>query len=79
MNVGVHVLGIVMNVLCACLHVGPADYCVLGNSVLPPVCQFPYDLYSKISGQMTDVWEGVKGSTNDCKMIGDVRVASPLP
>jgi hypothetical protein len=86
-NLAVHVFGVVINVLCACIHLGPASDCILapkamggqGPFPLAAICTYPYTAYSGLWKANTQIWEsGILGSTKMCTMIGDWRVASPM-
>ena len=70
-NLAVHVLGVVTKVVCGCLDVWRVSVCMLGP-VLPP-CNPIFDLYAQLLSASSQVYEGVKGMTDKCKVIGDVR------
>lgn len=79
-NLAAHVFAVVMNVLCGCIHVGPISHCIVPNTSLAPICEFPSQTYEAMMKASRQTWEsGVKGTTKACNMIGDFRVAAPLP
>lgn len=81
-NLAVHVFAIVINTLCLCIHVASEGVCVLANKPfpIPAICDFPYDVFVGLDKASKQIWEsGIKGTTKMCKMIGDFRVADPLP
>lgn len=80
LNLAVHVFSVVINVLCGCVHAGnlPTSVCFLNG--VAPVCNFPYPVFQGLFKASTQVWNtGVKETTKACNMIGDFRVAAPLP
>ena len=60
-NVGAHVMGVLINTLCGCAHVYSQSMCVL--AAVPPICVYPYSVYSKMFSASTQLWESVKAST----------------
>ena len=66
LNVVAHVLGSLVSSLCGCVHVGHVSHCILQN--VPPMCTFPYTVYSKVFAGSVQVWEAVKASTKSCMM-----------
>lgn len=64
LNVVAHVLGSLVSTLCGCVHVEHVSHCVLQN--VPPMCTFPYTVYSKVFAGSVQVWEAVKASTKSC-------------
>ena len=66
LNVVAHVLGSLVSSLCGCVHVEHVSHCVLQN--VPPMCTFPYTVYSKAFAGSVQVWEAVKASTKSCMM-----------
>merc|ERR1712127_436963 len=58
LNVAAHVLGSLVSTLCGCVHVEHVSHCILQN--VPPVCTFPYSVYSKVFAGSIQVWEAVK-------------------
>ena len=66
LNVAAHVLGSLVSTLCGCVHVEHVSHCILQN--VPPMCTFPYTVYSKVFAGSVQVWEAVKASTKSCMM-----------
>jgi hypothetical protein len=66
LNVVAHVLGSLVSTLCGCVHVEHVSHCILQN--VPPMCTFPYTVYSKVFAGSVQVWEAVKASTKSCMM-----------
>ena len=66
LNVVTHVLGSLVSSLCGCVHVEHVSHCILQNA--PPMCTFPYTVYSKAFAGSVQVWEAVKASTKSCMM-----------
>jgi len=73
-NMGAHVMGVLINVLCGCAHVYSQSMCVL--AAVPPICVYPYSVYSKMFATSTQLWEAVKASTKVCMVHGDAAVSS---
>ena len=73
-NVAAHVLGVMTSVLCGCLYADTQAVCLLQG--VPPVCVFPYMVYSKLFSASNELWEAVKGTTSSCQMHGDFRISS---
>jgi len=74
LNVAVHTLGAVTSLLCGCINAGPTSTCAL--QVVPSMCVFPYNVYSKSWAATIQAWEAVKRSTKTCSMHGDSRISS---
>ena len=66
LNVVAHVLGSLVSSLCGCVHVEHVSHCILQN--VPPMCTFPYTVYSKVFAGSVQVWEAVKASSKACMM-----------
>lgn len=66
LNVVAHVLGSLVSTLCGCVHVEHVSHCILQN--VPPMCTFPYTVYSKVFAGSVQVWEAVKASTKSCML-----------
>ena len=64
LNVVAHVMGALVSSLCGCVHVQQVSHCILQN--VPPMCTFPYTVYSKVFAGSVQVWEAVKASTKSC-------------
>ena len=75
-NMAVHVFGVVFKTLCACVDVYTASACMLGT-VFPP-CIALDSQYRAMFQSTTSIWESVKSMTNQCKVVGEARVASML-
>ena len=73
LNVATHVLGVLVSSLCGCVHAGHVSTCALRT--LPPVCAFPYTVYSKAFAGSVQVWEAVKASTKKCIIHRDPAIA----
>ena len=43
---------------------------ILSCARIPPICIFPYNVYSKINTASTQIWEAVKSSTQVCMLHG---------
>ena len=73
LNVATHVLGVLVSSLCGCVHTGQVSTCALRT--LPPVCAFPYTVYSKAFAGSVQVWEAVKAATKKCIIHRDPAIA----
>lgn len=73
-NIVVHIMGVLTSLLCGCLYVHRAAVCVL--QVVPPVCTFPYSVYSKLFKVSQQLWESGKSVTNVCMVHGSALVSS---
>ena len=73
LNVATHVLGVLVSSLCGCVHTGHVSTCALRS--LPPVCTFPYTVYSKAFAGSVQVWEAVKAATKKCIIHRDPAIA----
>ena len=73
LNVATHVLGVLVSSLCGCVHTGQVSTCALRT--LPPVCTFPYTVYSKAFAGSVQVWEAVKAATKKCIIHRDPAIA----
>ena len=73
LNVATHVLGVLVSSMCGCVHAGHVSTCAF--STLPPVCAFPYTVYSKAFAASVQVWEGVKAATKKCIIHRDPAIA----
>ncbi|CAJ1371375.1 unnamed protein product [Effrenium voratum] len=67
-NVVVHIMAVLITLLCGCLHILTVSFCVLQG--IPPICIFPYNVYSKINTASTQIWEAVKATTQFCMLHG---------
>lgn len=74
LNVVVHVMAVLITMLCSCMYVIGAARCIL--SLIPPVCQRPYSVYSKAFSQSMGMWETVKASTKTCIIHGSPLISS---
>merc|ERR1719231_1250527 len=72
-NTATHVLGVVTKVVCGCVDVFKSSTCLLGPVL--PVCEPIHQVYSKLFGTTTSIWESVKAQTQQCKVIGDARIS----
>jgi len=72
-NIITHLFGVVVSVLCGCVH-GKTSFCAL--RLLPVPCVFPHSLYSKLLSANMELWESVKGSTRKCILHGGVGISS---
>jgi hypothetical protein len=66
LNVVAHVLASLVSSLCGCVHVEHVSHCILQN--VPPMCTFPYTVYSKVFAGSVQAWEAMKASTKSCMM-----------
>merc|ERR1712113_28120 len=74
LNLAAHTMGVLITLLCGCLYVNTAAFCALQS--VPPVCVFPYNVYSKIFTQTIQLWESVKTATKTCMLHGDPMISS---
>jgi hypothetical protein len=74
LNTVAHTMGVVVSLLCGCIYVHNVATCLLSN--VPPVCVFPYSVYSKMLAGSGQAWEAVKASTATCMIHGDPSVSS---
>jgi len=73
-NVMAHTLGSAVSILCGCLFVSEQATCALQS--IPPVCIFPYTVYSQLFSGSIEIWEAVKAATRSCMIHGDAAVSS---
>ena len=76
-NLVAHVLSIVENILCLCLHVTTIDMCFA--PMIPfvnTVCNYPYEVYSQIFAATGKIWEVQKKMTKMCIVHGDPLISS---
>lgn len=67
-------LGHVVSKMCGCVMVGGQTQCALAD--VPEICGFPYQAYSALYAGSQSLWEAVKATTLQCRVIGDPAVAS---
>merc|ERR1711937_727303 len=53
-NVLAHVMAVLINALCGCVHVGTQSKCLLGT--VPPICVLPYSVYSNAYAASVQLW-----------------------
>merc|ERR1712083_500129 len=73
-NLMAHTMGSAITVLCGCLFVNDQATCALQS--VPPVCIFPYSVYSQIFASSIQLWEAVKAATRTCMVHGDAAISS---
>ena len=74
MNVAAHTFAVLVSLLCGCVNIHTSAMCVLQS--VPPICVFPYNVYSKVYSGSIQLWEAVKGSTKTCILHGDAAISS---
>ena len=60
-NIAVHIMGVLITILCGCMNILQTSFCVLQG--VPPICVFPYSVYSKINTAGVQLWEALKATT----------------
>lgn len=73
-NTVVNTVGRVVAKMCGCIMVSKVAVCPLDQ--VAEVCQYPYQAYANLYSTSAQLWEAVKATTAQCKVIGHPSVAS---
>ena len=73
-NIGVHIVSMLITILCGCLNVLTVSKCVL--AVVTPICVLPGKFHGALFARSVGLWESVKGNTKACIMHGFPLVSS---
>merc|ERR1712119_156945 len=72
-NIATHIYAAIQTVLCGCIHVGRAGFCLLSTQFF---CNLPHSMYLKLKGQSESIWESVVSRTKACRMSGHALISS---
>lgn len=73
-NKVVHAVGRTIAKMCGCILVSKVAVCALDK--VAEVCNYPYQAYANLWSSSANLWEAVKSTTSQCKIVGHPSVAS---
>jgi hypothetical protein len=73
-NKVVYSVGRVVAKMCGCIMVSKVAACALDR--VAETCNYPYQAYANLYASSSQLWEAVKATTSQCRVIGAASVAS---